>query len=256
MICALMIGRSGSRGFPNKNIKYILNRRIFEYPLIAAKKSKLINKIFVSTDCSVISKESKKYGVEIIERPKNLSNNKALGDHAFEHGYKEIKKRLKGSKIELVILLFANAPTINSETIERGIKILRKNKKFDSAVSTSVFNMWSPLRARKLEKNGTLKPFVPFSVFGNPKTLNCDRDSQGDVYYADMSVSVVRPKCLENLSKGLLPQKWMGKKIASIKSEVGFGLDIDFEWQIPIAEYWLKKTGFKNADYKRKKVTK
>ena len=99
--------------------------------------------------------------------------------------------------------------------------------------------MWSPLRARKLRKNGSLKPFVPFETFGNPKTLNCDRDSQGDVYYADMSVSVVRPKCLEEMKNGLLPQKWMGKVIAPIKSEAGF--DLDYEWQVPLAEYWIKK---------------
>ena len=136
----------------------------------------------------------------------------------------------------------ANAATITSKIIDKGIKILRKNKKLDSAVSTSVYNMWSPLRARKLTKGGTLKPFVPFEIFGNPKTLNCDRDSQGNVYYADMSVSVVRPKCLENLSDGLLPQKWMGKKIAPIPS--WGGCDVDYAWQFPMVEYWLKKNGY------------
>ena len=49
--------------------------------------------------------------------------------------------------------------------IEAGIKILDKNKKCDSAVSTSVYNMWSPLRARKLNKDGFLKPFVKFEYF-------------------------------------------------------------------------------------------
>ena len=49
--------------------------------------------------------------------------------------------------------------------------------------------------------------------------------------------------CLENLKKGLLPQKWMGKKIAPIKS--WGGCDVDFEWQIPSVEYWLKKSKFK-----------
>ena len=89
----------------------------------------------------------------------------------------------------------------------------------------------------------TLKPFVPFQTFGNPKTLNCDRDSQGDVHYADMSVSIVRPKCIENLKTGLLPQKWMGKKIASIPS--WGGCDVDYEWQMPMVEFWLKKNGYK-----------
>ena len=107
----------------------------------------------------------------------------------------------------------ANSATVTWKMIDKGIKFLRRNKSFDSAVSTSVYNMWSPLRARKLDKKGSLKPFVPFKVFGNPKTLNCDRDSQGDVYYADMSVSIVRPKCLENLKSGLLPQNGWEKKL-------------------------------------------
>ena len=239
-----MIGRAGSRGLPGKNTKKILGKSICEFPLIACKKSKFVQKIFVSTDCQIIKKKSKKYGVEFIERPKKLANSKALGDHVFEHGYFEIKKKLnlKKNNIEFVILLFANAATVSSAMIDKGIKILRKNKKFDSAVSTSVYNMWSPLRARKLTKDGTLKPFVPFEIFGNPRTLNCDRDSQGNVYYADMSVSVVRPKCLENLSDGLLPQKWMGKKIAPISS--WGGCDVDYAWQFPMVEYWLKKNSY------------
>ena len=103
--------------------------------------------------------------------------------------------------------------------------------------------MWSPLRARKLDKNGLLKPFVNFEYFGNPKTLNCDRDSQGDVYFADMSLSTIRPKNLENLSKNLLPQKWMGQKIYPLKS--WGACDIDYAWQIPGIVYWLKKNGIK-----------
>jgi len=101
--------------------------------------------------------------------------------------------------------------------------------------------MWSPLRARKKDENGLLKPFVPFEVFGDPKTLNCDRDSQGDVLFADMGVSIVRPRNLENLDDGLLPQKWMGQKIYPLAQEAG--CDVDYEWQIPVVEWWLKKYG-------------
>ena len=246
MICALMIGRAGSKGFPKKNITKIFGKRLCEYSLIAAKKSKHVDKIFVSTDCAKIKSVSKKYGAVAIHRPKRLRSNKALGEEVFRHGYFEIKKFLgkKSKDLEYIVLLFANVATVSSELIDKGVNILRKNKKYDSAVSTSVYNMWSPLRARKLKKNGTLAPFVPFEIFGNPKTLNCDRDSQGDVYFADMSVSVVRPKCLENMKKGLLPQKWMGNNIAPIKSEAGF--DMDYEWQLPLAQYWIKKNIKKN----------
>ena len=244
MICALMIGRKGSKGFPNKNIKKVFGKSICEYPIVAAKKSKLIDKIFVSTDCENIKKITKKHNVYFLDRPKKFSSDKALGDDVFVDGYKQIKKILnkENKKIEMIVLLFANVATINAKLIIEGVKILRKKKNFDSAVSTSVYNMWSPLRARKLDKRqGNLRPFVPFNVFGNPKTLNCDRDSQGDVYFADMSVNIVRPHCLEKISDGLLPQKWMGKKIAPIFSQAGF--DIDYSWQLPGLKYWIKNYG-------------
>lgn len=246
MICALMIGRAGSSGFPGKNVKKVLGRALCEYPLIAAKKSKFVRKIFVSTDCSKIKKISKRYGAEILKRPKRLTSNKALGEDVYKFAFQQIKKKLaeeSKTKINLLILLMANAPTINSSLIDKGVKILKKNKSADSAVTTSIYNMWSPLRARKLTKNKTLTPFVPFKVFGNPKTLNCDRDSQGDVFYADMSASIVRPKCFNNMKNNLLPQKWMGKKIMPIKS--WGGCDVDYAWQIPMVEYWLLKNGFK-----------
>ena len=241
MICALMIGRSGSRGVPKKNTKKVCGRYLCEYSLIAAKNSKYIDRIFISTNDPIIMKIGQKYSATIIKRPRHLAEKHSLGEDAFRHGYYKIKKILQKQNIsiEQIVLLFANVATVNAELINKGIEFLKKNKTFDSAVSTSVYNMWSPLRARKLIKNGSLKPFVPFETFGNPKTLNCDRDSQGDVYFADMSVSVVRSKCLEKMEKGLLPQKWMGKKIAPIKSEAGF--DLDYKWQLPLAEYWIKK---------------
>ncbi len=242
IVVALLIGRKGSQGFPKKNLIKINKKYIFEYPIIATIKSKMVDEIYVSTDCPRISSVSKKkYKVKTIRRPKYLSNNKALGDDAFKHGYQKILslKKKENKKIEFIILLFANGATINRYQIINGIKFLRKNPSFDSAVTVSKYNMWSPLRARKLMKDGSLKPFVPFEIFGNPKKMNCDRDSQGDVYFADMSVSIVRPKCLDNMQNNLLPQKWMGKKIAPIFSEAGF--DLDYEWQLPQLKFWLKK---------------
>ena len=245
MIVALMIGRAGSIGYPKKNLIKILGKGLCEYPVIAAKKTKEIKKIYVSTDCPQIKKLTKKYKVNFLERPKYLSTSKALGEDVYKDAYFRIKESLKkeNKKIDMVVLLMANAGTVNSSLIKQGISMLKKNKRLDSAVSTSVYNMWSPVRARRLNKRGFLEPFVPFEKYSKKIKISCDRDSQGDVFYADMSVSVVRPKCLENMEKGLLPQKWMGKRIGAIKSIGGF--DLDFEWQLPILEYWIKKYGKK-----------
>jgi len=242
MICALMIGRAGSKGFPNKNIFPVLGRPVCEYPILAAIKSKYIDTIFVSTDCPEITKIAKKHKCEMIFRPDYLNTDEALGEDVFHHGYLEIKNFFKAKQLKYIVLLFANSPTINCSLIDEGIKILDNNKYFDSAVTTSIYNMWSPLRARKLSSDGSLKPFIDFEYFGDPKSLNCDRDSQGDVYFADMSVSIIRPYCLENMKDGLLPQKWMGNNIAPINS--WGGCDVDYEWQIPQVEFWLKKNNY------------
>jgi len=237
MIVALLLGRDGSVGFPGKNTYPVAGKPLMAYPLIAALNSKFVDEVYVSTDSLKIKEISKEYGAFVIDRPKYLCTKKALGEDAYVHGYKYIKDKLK-KDIELVVLLFCNAPTVTSRIIDEGIVALRSRKDIDSAVSVSKYNMWSPLRARKINAEGLLQPFVPFTVFGNPKKLNCDRDSQGDVWFADMGVSIVRPRCLENIDKGILPQRWMGRKIYPLKQ--WGGLDVDYAWQMPQVEYWLK----------------
>ncbi len=246
-VCALMIGRKGSTGFPGKNTRLVLGRPLCSYPLIAARASRQVTRLFVSTDSPEIEDIAVGFGAEVIVRPAELATNQALGEHVFVHGYQEIVKRLagEGKQVEMMVLLFANGATITGDLIDIGIDILRRDPSMDSAVTTSVYNMWSPLRARKIDQNGCLQPFVPFETFGDPKTLNCDRDSQGEVHFADMSVSVVRPRCLDKLEEGLLPQKWMGHRIAPIRS--WGGCDVDYEWQMPIVEFWLRKHGFTDA---------
>lgn len=248
MIPALMIGRAGSTGYPGKNVTPVLGRPLCAYPLMAARASRNVDGLFVSTDSPEIVSIAKGFNAEIIDRPAELATSAALGEHVFAHGYHEIKRRVKGTgaEIEFVVLLFANGATITGELIDQGIDLLRADASLDSAVTTSVYNMWSPLRARRVTADGCLQPFVPFETFGDPRTLNCDRDSQGEVHFADMSVSVVRPHCLENLDEGLLPQKWMGQRIAPIRS--WGGCDVDYEWQMPMVEFWLRKHGFTDAE--------
>ncbi len=237
MVSALLIGRKGSVGLPGKNTHLLFGKPMSYYPLRAALKAKLVDKVYMCTDCDKLMDLAKSHDVPIIERPEFLNTSEALGEDVFVYGYKEITKR--DGEQELIVLLHCNSATILSETIDEGIHALRNKQEFDSAVTVSKYNMWSPLRARKIVEDGSLQPFVPFETFGDPKTLNCDRDSQGDVYYADMSLSIVRPSCLDNIEDGLLPQKWMGQKIYPLKQEAG--CDVDYEFQLAQTEYWLKK---------------
>lgn len=242
-----MMGRAGSSAFPGKNLYQVLGRPLAAYPLMAAKASRYVDRSYVSTDSPEIMALARKNGAEIIERPPELATREALGEDVYVHGYREIKRRLAqhGKTPDILVLLMANAATVTGAMIDQGIAILRADRTVDSAVSTSAYNMWSPLRARRLMPDGCLQPFVPFETFGDPATLNCDRDSQGDVYFADMGVSVVQARCLEQLESGLLPQKWMGRRICPIPS--WGGCDIDYEWQVPGVEFWLRKHGIEDA---------
>jgi len=241
MIPVLMLGRDGSVGFPEKNTYPVLERPLMAYPLLAARAAKLVDEIYVSTDSDSIKQVSLEYEAEVIDRPPKLATKEALGEDAYVHGFQWIRDSL-GESIEMVVLLFCNAPTILGKTIDAGIQALRDDPTLDSAVTVSAYNMWSPIRARKEGPDGLLQPFVPLETFGDLNAINCDRDSQGDVFFADMSVSIVRPRCLEDLNYGILPQRWMGRRIYPLKQ--WGGCDVDYAWQIPSVEYWLKEHGF------------
>jgi len=243
MICALLLGREGSAGFPGKNIHPVLGRPLVAYPLMAARDAKTVDRVYVSTDSPKLKAIAGDYGARIIDRPPHLATNQALGEDAYVHGYQMIRDEVRrgGEVIELMVLLLANAATVTGETLEEGVRILRAHPDFDSAVTVSRYNMWSPLRARRIGEDGLLHPFVPFDVFGDTVTLNCDRDSQGDVWFADMGASIVQPHCLEEIQTGLLPQRWMGQRIYPLKQ--WGGCDVDYEWQIPLVEFWLKAHG-------------
>jgi len=243
MICAILMGREGSTGFPGKNVYPLAGLPMVAWALKAAQETPEVERIYVTTDSPRIKEISLEYGARVIDRPAHLCTKEALGEHVYVHAHECIREELtkEGREPSIYALLMANAPTISPAQLSQGIKALQERPNLDSAVTVSVYNMWSPLRARKLDDEGLLKPFVPFEVFGDPKTLNCDRDSQGDAYFADMGVSVIRARNLDDLDGGMLPQKWMGQRILPIPN-VG-GLDVDYDYQMPQAEWWLKKHG-------------
>lgn len=240
MIVSLIIGRGGSTGVPGKNVKNVLGRPLMTYPIMAAKNTTRISKIFVSTDSDEMKSIARQNGCEVIDRPSYLATKEALAEDAYLHGYEEIVKRI-GEVPSILVLLFCNSPTILPSTIDIGIDKLLNDESYDSAVTTSIYNMYSPLRARKVDTSGNLVPFI------NPKEFDgasCDRDSQGDTYFADCSAFIVRPRCFDFEVYGEIPFRWIGKKVFPIKQSGG--CDVDNLWQLGHVEFWLKENGFRD----------
>ena len=241
MIIALQIGKGTSIGVPGKNIRELLGRPIMEYPLMAATNCSLIDRIYISTDSEEIAKIGIKFDAKHINRPADLAKPNALTEDVLTHALKEIRYDL-GIEPELICLMFCNVATTTSLLLEKAIQILRKDKsnKLDSVFSVAEFNMFAPMRARKINNNGLINPYVDIDYFkGGVSSI---RDDNEDCYFADFAVQVCRPRCFDNIEDGIPPVKWMGKQSYALKTDYGF--DIDKDWQFPAIEFWLKNNGF------------
>lgn len=239
MNIALIIGKDKSTGVPGKNIRQILGRPAAEYAYIAAKYAKC-DKIYVSTDSLKIAEIGKPYNAIHILRPEHMALPDSLTEDALLHAYEYIKRDIgSNNKIETISLLFCNNPAINVNLLKEAISFTSKTQEFDSCFSVAKYDMFSPARARKIDSNGEMHPFVDLKYIDNVSSI---RDSQGSTYFCDLSIQVMKPICFEEMDQGQLPFKWQGKKSKAIETD--FGFDIDSEWQAVVLEYWLKKHGF------------
>ena len=85
-IVALIPARSGSKGVPNKNINLLNGEPVLSYSIMAALKSKLIDRVIVSTDSKEYAKIAKNYGAEVpFLRPSNISRDNATDLQFFNH---------------------------------------------------------------------------------------------------------------------------------------------------------------------------
>ena len=94
---------------------------------------KISNNVYVSTDNENISDYSQKNGAEVHRRPKYLSTDNASIEDAVRHF---IKFKLQTyDKNQILIILSACSPFINSKTIKKGIKYFETSN-CDSLISS------------------------------------------------------------------------------------------------------------------------
>jgi len=94
MNIAIIPARKRSVRIKNKNIKLFRGKPIIYWSIKTAKKSKIFDKIIVSTDDKKILKVSKKFGAEVpFLRPKKLSDNKTGIIKVIQHAIKELDKK-------------------------------------------------------------------------------------------------------------------------------------------------------------------
>jgi len=238
MNIALFIGKKNSRGVPGKNIMNFLGRPSCEYSFLAAKYSK-IDKLYISTDSDDMKKMGERYNAFFIERPEKLAQSDTLTEDVLYHAYQYIKDDLGNIEIDTITLFFCNTPAIDIKLLNEAIDTVTTNKEIDSCFSVAKYDMFSPARARKINDNGIIEPFVDLKHIEGVSSL---RDTQASSYFTDFSIQVMNPRCFDDIYNGPLPFKWQGHKSQAIITDYGF--DIDAPWQIPVIEKWLINRGF------------
>ena len=133
-VLAIIPARGGSVGIPRKNIQKLNGHPLISYTIQHAKKSKIINKIVVSTDDEKISKISKSLNVEVpFKRPKKLSSNNSSVIDVVVHTLSFLEKN-QSYIPDIIVLLQPTSPFRKTSTIDSMIELLI-NSKSDSVIS-------------------------------------------------------------------------------------------------------------------------
>ena len=133
-IVAIIPARRGSQRIHHKNIKPFAGKPIIAYSIQAAQKSKLFDKIIVSTDSKQIAEIASKYGAEVpFLRPAELSNDYIATAPVIVHAIDWLQQN--NFTIEFFCCIYATAPFIEIKYLKQGLKLL---KKFDATTSYSV----------------------------------------------------------------------------------------------------------------------
>jgi len=135
-ILAIIPLRKNSKRIKRKNFIKIGRKKLFEYTLDEAFKSKLINKIIIATDEKKI-KLKKNKRIQIFNRSKRS----ATGSAPTEIVVEEI---LKKENFDLIILIQATNLFLKSYHLDKAIKKLIFQKKYNSLLSvvSSKFFIW------------------------------------------------------------------------------------------------------------------
>lgn len=242
-IVAILFGRGGSVGLPKKNVKPVLGRPSLHYPLMAARASGIVEEIYISSDSEEIFELARAFEITEIRRPPELANNHALLEDAIFHAFQTVEAAAQ-KPVDLYLILLCNAITVMPQAILQAAEMLLSDPGADSVTTGSKLNMFSPVRARRLDRgSGHLMNFIPLDTLSGVVDVSCDRDKSEDCYFCDNSFTLVRRGSLATLYENAGPFRWMGNRIRLLEQLPGAG-DIDFAWQVPVIEWWLVQHGF------------
>ena len=110
MILCLICARGGSKRLPGKNLLEINQKSLLAHSISHAQSCNKINELILSTDCTDIADEGKKYGIKIpFLRPQHLAKDDTPEWSVWQHAIKNYKL----NTIKTLVILPTTAPLRN-----------------------------------------------------------------------------------------------------------------------------------------------
>jgi N-acylneuraminate cytidylyltransferase/CMP-N,N'-diacetyllegionaminic acid synthase len=157
-IIALIPARGGSKGIPQKNIRDFCGKPLIAWTIEAAKASRYVDLIIVSTDDEKIASVSKEYGAKVpFIRPADLATDTAAGMDAILHSLNFLKEK-GNSDNDILVLLQPTSPLRKAKDIDDAVEYCF-SRNADAVVSVCK-EEHGPRLMGKLQPDMCMKDFI------------------------------------------------------------------------------------------------
>ena len=195
-ILCTILARGGSKRLPGKNIKLLCGNPLISYAITAAKGSKYVDKIVVSTDDEAIARVAKGEGAEVpFMRPAELASDTATTLSTLQHAVNFFEE--KGERFDLIVLIQPTVPGIEAGDVDTAIeKLIGSNA--NSCISICEI-IDRPEWMYRLGEQGMIKPYVDPSTTPS-QTLEKLYRVNGAVYVTMYDTLMKENKIVDNTS--------------------------------------------------------
>ena len=154
-ILAIIPARGGSKGIPHKNMAELNGHPLLYYTFKAAKESRFINKIILSTDDEDFADFARENDIEVAMRPESLAGDRTPMKDVINYHLDKLEK--EGYHCDAFILLQPTSPLRTARHIDEALGLMIEDKDADAVVSVvDVPHEYLPMKLMKLEENGLL----------------------------------------------------------------------------------------------------
>lgn len=123
----IIAARGESKGVPNKNIRLLAGKPLIAHSIETALKSKIFDKVIVSTENKKIASIAKKFGADVpFIRPKKMASDTASMDDVISHAITKLNKI--DIQFDILVNRDCTVPFIQENEIRGSINLLKKSK--------------------------------------------------------------------------------------------------------------------------------